>query len=76
MCKGDALMAMEQFEEAGDSYSMALELDPSIRTSKPFKVIKISCFKVFDFDPQNSWALVRKKPNLLSPMLKKNPLCY
>ncbi|CAH1423998.1 unnamed protein product [Lactuca virosa] len=37
MCKGDALMAMEQFEEAGDSYSTALELDPSIRTSKPFK---------------------------------------
>ncbi|KAI3503911.1 hypothetical protein L1887_32396 [Cichorium endivia] len=36
-CKGDALMAMEQFEAAGDSYSMALELDPSIRTSKSFK---------------------------------------
>ncbi|KAL4567783.1 hypothetical protein LXL04_023377 [Taraxacum kok-saghyz] len=38
-CKGDALMAMEQFEAAGDSYSMALELDPSISRSKSFKII-------------------------------------
>lgn len=37
ICKGDALIAMEQYEEAGDSYSMALELDPSIRRSKSFK---------------------------------------
>ncbi|KAI3692650.1 hypothetical protein L6452_32471 [Arctium lappa] len=37
ICKGDALMGMEQFEAAGDSYSMALELDPSIRRSKSFK---------------------------------------
>ncbi|KAJ9537444.1 hypothetical protein OSB04_030177 [Centaurea solstitialis] len=37
ICKGDALMGMEQFEAAGDSYSMALQLDPSIRRSKSFK---------------------------------------
>nr|XP_043628898.1 uncharacterized protein LOC122600268 [Erigeron canadensis]XP_043628899.1 uncharacterized protein LOC122600268 [Erigeron canadensis]XP_043628900.1 uncharacterized protein LOC122600268 [Erigeron canadensis] len=37
ICKGDALMAMEQYDAAGDSYSMALELDPSIRRSKSFK---------------------------------------
>ncbi|KAD6453916.1 hypothetical protein R6Q59_015678 [Mikania micrantha] len=37
ICKGDALMAMEQYEAAGDSYSIALELDPSIRRSKSFK---------------------------------------
>ncbi|KAI3703710.1 hypothetical protein L1987_73904 [Smallanthus sonchifolius] len=37
LCKGDALMAMEQYEAAGESYSMALELDPSIRRSKSFK---------------------------------------
>ncbi|KAK9078179.1 hypothetical protein SSX86_002236 [Deinandra increscens subsp. villosa] len=37
ICKGDALMAMEQYEAAGDSYSMALQLDPSIRRSKSFK---------------------------------------
>lgn len=44
ICKGDALMAMEQFEAAGDSYSMALELDPSIRRSKSFKVITFFCW--------------------------------
>ncbi|KAI7742948.1 hypothetical protein M8C21_010419 [Ambrosia artemisiifolia] len=37
ICKGDALMAMEQYEAAADSYSTALELDPSIRRSKSFK---------------------------------------
>ncbi|PWA38267.1 tetratricopeptide repeat (TPR)-containing protein [Artemisia annua] len=37
ICKGDALMAMEQYDAAGDSYSMALHLDPSIRRSKSFK---------------------------------------
>ncbi|XP_076929838.1 small glutamine-rich tetratricopeptide repeat-containing protein 2-like [Bidens hawaiensis] len=37
ICKGDALMAMEQYEAAGDSYAMALELDPSIHRSKSFK---------------------------------------
>lgn len=31
-------MAMEQFDAAGNSYSMALDLDPSIRRSKSFKV--------------------------------------
>ncbi|KAI3710354.1 hypothetical protein L2E82_40132 [Cichorium intybus] len=39
-CKGESLMAMEQFEAAVDSYSMALELDSSIVNSKSSKVIK------------------------------------
>ncbi|GJY77466.1 tetratricopeptide repeat-containing protein, partial [Tanacetum coccineum] len=30
ICKGDALMAMEQYDVVGDSYSMALHLDPYI----------------------------------------------
>lgn len=38
ICQGDVLMAMEQFDAAGNSYSMALDLDPSIRRSKSFKV--------------------------------------
>lgn len=37
ICQGDALMAMEQFDAAENSYSMALELDPSVRRSKSFK---------------------------------------
>ncbi|KAK4362659.1 hypothetical protein RND71_017900 [Anisodus tanguticus] len=35
---GDALMALDQVDAAEKSYSMALELDPSIRRSKSFKV--------------------------------------
>ena len=48
ICKGDALMAMEQYDAAGDSYSMALHLDPSIRRSKSFKVStpSLHCFLV------------------------------
>ncbi|KAM7470617.1 hypothetical protein LguiA_008800 [Lonicera macranthoides] len=37
ICQGDVLMAMEQFDAARNSYSMALDLDPSIRCSKSFK---------------------------------------
>lgn len=35
-------MAIEQFDDAEESYSKALELDPSIRRSKSFKVIIIT----------------------------------
>ncbi|GFP99081.1 hsp70-hsp90 organizing protein 3 [Phtheirospermum japonicum] len=34
---GDVFMAMDRFDKAEDSYSIALELDPSIRRSKSFK---------------------------------------
>lgn len=37
ICQGDALMAADQVDAAEKSYSMALELDPSIRRSKSFK---------------------------------------
>ncbi|XP_009779983.1 uncharacterized protein LOC107779875 isoform X2 [Nicotiana tabacum] len=37
ICQGDALMAADQVDAADKSYSMALELDPSIRRSKSFK---------------------------------------
>lgn len=37
ICKGDVYMAMNQFYAAEESYSIALDLDPSIRRSKPFK---------------------------------------
>lgn len=37
ICQGDAFMAIEQFDGAEESYSKALELDPSIRRSKSFK---------------------------------------
>ncbi|KAL2478863.1 tetratricopeptide repeat (TPR)-containing protein [Forsythia ovata] len=37
ICHADALMAMDQFEAAEESYSVALELEPSIRRSKLFK---------------------------------------
>lgn len=31
-------MALDQFNKAEDAYSIALDLEPSIRRSKPFKV--------------------------------------
>ncbi|KAL3724927.1 hypothetical protein ACJRO7_030006 [Eucalyptus globulus] len=37
LCQGDALMEMEQFDEAEKSYSMSLQIDPSIRRSRSFK---------------------------------------
>lgn len=37
ICQGDALMALDQVDAAEKSYSMALELDPSIQRSKSFK---------------------------------------
>ncbi|CAK7327909.1 unnamed protein product [Dovyalis caffra] len=37
MCEGDALMAMEEYDAAEKSYSMCLQIDPSIRRSKSFK---------------------------------------
>lgn len=38
ICHADTLMAMDQFEAAEESYSIALELEPSIRRSRSFKV--------------------------------------
>ncbi|PIN10728.1 hypothetical protein CDL12_02417 [Handroanthus impetiginosus] len=37
ICEGDVLMAMDQLGAAEESYSIALDLDPSIRRSKLFK---------------------------------------
>ncbi|KAH6761466.1 tetratricopeptide repeat protein [Perilla frutescens var. hirtella] len=37
ICEGDVYMAMDQFDAAEESYSIALDLDPSIRRSKSFK---------------------------------------
>ncbi|CAN0907370.1 Hsp70-Hsp90 organizing protein 2 [Linum grandiflorum] len=37
LCEGDAFMAMEQYDAAEKSYSICLQIDPSIRRSKPFK---------------------------------------
>ncbi|XP_057769989.1 uncharacterized protein LOC130989862 [Salvia miltiorrhiza] len=37
LCEGDVYMAMDQFDKAEESYSIALDLDPSIRRSKSFK---------------------------------------
>ncbi|WOH03281.1 hypothetical protein DCAR_0622743 [Daucus carota subsp. sativus] len=37
LIQGDAFLAIEQFDGAEESYSKALELDPSIRRSKSFK---------------------------------------
>ncbi|CAN4085431.1 unnamed protein product [Withania somnifera] len=37
ICQGDALMALDQVDAAKKSYSMALELDSSVRRSKSFK---------------------------------------
>ncbi|KAL3655427.1 hypothetical protein CASFOL_001213 [Castilleja foliolosa] len=37
VCEGDVFMAMGRFNEAEESYSIALELEPSIRRSKSFK---------------------------------------
>ncbi|KAK3041915.1 hypothetical protein RJ639_002197, partial [Escallonia herrerae] len=37
--EGDALMALERFDLARKAYMLALELDPSLRRSKSFKVL-------------------------------------
>ncbi|GAB4842666.1 hypothetical protein Ancab_012640 [Ancistrocladus abbreviatus] len=37
ICQGDAFLAMNQFDKAEESYSVALERDPSIHHSKSFK---------------------------------------
>ncbi|KAK3415053.1 hypothetical protein EUGRSUZ_H00622 [Eucalyptus grandis] len=37
LCQGDALMEMEQFDEAEKCYSVSLQIDPSIRRSRSFK---------------------------------------
>jgi len=37
-------MEMEQFDEAEKSYSMSLQIDPSIRRSRSFKVLFTSEF--------------------------------
>uniref|UniRef100_M1AN39 TPR domain containing protein n=1 Tax=Solanum tuberosum TaxID=4113 RepID=M1AN39_SOLTU len=37
ICQGDVLMALDHVDAAEKSYSMALQLDPSIRRSKSFK---------------------------------------
>uniref|UniRef100_A0A161ZPB5 Uncharacterized protein n=1 Tax=Daucus carota subsp. sativus TaxID=79200 RepID=A0A161ZPB5_DAUCS len=42
LIQGDAFLAIEQFDGAEESYSKALELDPSIRRSKSFKVTLIT----------------------------------
>lgn len=38
ICQADALMAIDQHDEAEKSYAMAAELDPSVLRSKSFKV--------------------------------------
>uniref|UniRef100_A0A2C9WG21 Uncharacterized protein n=1 Tax=Manihot esculenta TaxID=3983 RepID=A0A2C9WG21_MANES len=42
ICEGDAFMAMEQYDAAEKSYSMCLQIDPTIRSSKAFKVSSAS----------------------------------
>ncbi|KAL1563104.1 hypothetical protein AAHA92_05605 [Salvia divinorum] len=37
LCEGDVYMAMDRFDKAEESYSIALDLDPSIHRSKSFK---------------------------------------
>lgn len=38
MSRGDALFAMEEYRAAEDAYADALDLDPSIRRTKSFRV--------------------------------------
>lgn len=38
MCEGDVFMAMEEYDAAEKSYLTCLQIDPSIRRSKSFKV--------------------------------------
>ncbi|XP_073142955.1 uncharacterized protein [Henckelia pumila] len=44
ICEGDVFMAMDRFDTAEESYSIALELDPSIRRSKSFKIMNRVAF--------------------------------
>lgn len=38
LSRGDALFAMEEYRAAEDAYADALDLDPSIRRTKSFRV--------------------------------------
>lgn len=42
ICQGDALMSIGKLDAAKKSYSIALELDPSLRRSKSFKVSQLA----------------------------------
>ncbi|CAI0427650.1 unnamed protein product [Linum tenue] len=37
LCEGDAFMAMEQYDAAEESYSICLQIEPTMRRSKSFK---------------------------------------
>lgn len=51
ICQGDAFLAMDQLDLAEKSYLTALEIDPSIRRSKSFKVY--SLYKFFFHKKKN-----------------------
>lgn len=38
ICQGDAFLAMDHYDAAEKSYATCLEIDPSVRRSKSFKV--------------------------------------
>jgi predicted negative regulator of RcsB-dependent stress response len=38
ICQGDAFLALNKFDLAEQSYLASLDIDPSIRNSKSFKV--------------------------------------
>ncbi|XP_042501217.1 uncharacterized protein LOC122079053 isoform X2 [Macadamia integrifolia] len=58
ICQADAFLAKDEFEAAEKSYSIALQIDPSIRRSKSFKVssafFNSFCGKKKDHDKQVS----------------------
>lgn len=39
ICQGDAFLAMAHYDLAEKSYSICLQVDPSLRRSKSFKVL-------------------------------------
>lgn len=55
ICQGDAFLSMDQFDLAEKSYLTALEIDPSIRRSKSFKVLLY--FLRYKLDVSNSLSV-------------------
>ncbi|KAF8378914.1 hypothetical protein HHK36_030263 [Tetracentron sinense] len=69
ICQGDAFLAMDELDAAEKSYTMALQIDPSIRRSKSFKpamvkeVNRIAIAAAFKQLEDNKEAVVREVHN-------------
>uniref|UniRef100_A0A453DEM8 Uncharacterized protein n=1 Tax=Aegilops tauschii subsp. strangulata TaxID=200361 RepID=A0A453DEM8_AEGTS len=60
LLRGDALFAMGEYHSAEDAFARALDLDPSIRRSKSFKVSVEKCTLVLAFHGSNCSRVIQR----------------